>query len=50
MTHSPGSKNFHKKDVAGDVFPPASWLGYGIDLTAVGPNDINAVSPNVHVP
>ncbi|KAI1619206.1 hypothetical protein EDD37DRAFT_584745 [Exophiala viscosa] len=44
MTHSHRSKNFHKKNVADDDFPPSSWLGYGIDLTAVGPNDINAVT------
>ncbi|CAN9356341.1 unnamed protein product [Alternaria alternata] len=44
MTHSQESKNFHKEDVADDVFPPSSWLGYGIDLTAVGPNDINALT------
>lgn len=46
MTHSHRVKNIHKKNMADDVFPPSSWLEYGIDLTAAGPNDINAVSPN----
>ncbi|KAF5615342.1 hypothetical protein F25303_13809 [Fusarium sp. NRRL 25303] len=26
------------------TFPPSSWLGYGLDMTVVSPNDINAVT------